>query len=305
MACHCQFQVPFQCLVRQALSCYSLQASRAVYRCRHPTDFFGTGAWQDVVGSDGVSGFTWPPNIWGGSRTRFQMLVNAPVTDATSLGAWMRNGVVPQVGHRGTQTQCLWSGINQGVSLTQDSLIMLPATEGGDLYISEWIKFQDDLLAKMTPQNWRSFFTWKTNGDYRVNVQVVSWELGCGGVKPNGPMLWQVMGDNEANGGLPYQEFWRAQDCSIPVPAGQWFKFEIFWHRSSGADGRVWAAINGHVICDHFGPNRGVNNAPINRVELANLYSQTPYPIYQWIDDIEIWDGFPPASGNNPPYAPH
>ncbi len=38
---------------------------------------------------------------------------------------------------------------------------------------------------------------------------------------------------------------------------------------------------------------------------MPNLYSDTPYPIYQWIDDVEIWDGFPPVTGNNPPYAPH
>jgi hypothetical protein len=52
-------------------------------------------------------------------------------------------------------------------------------------------------------------------------------------------------------------------------------------------------AGNGQVIFDHYGPNRGVNNAPINRIMMPNLYSSAPYPIYQWVDDVQIWDGFP------------
>jgi hypothetical protein len=120
-----------------------------------------------------------------------------------------------------------------------------------------------------------------------------------------GPLFWQIKGDNEANGGLPYQEFWRVDNCAFAVPVDQWFKFEVFWHRSSGADGRAWVAFNGQVIADHYGPLMGVNNASINRIMPGLLYSQTPYPIYQWVDDLEIWDGFPPVFGNNPPYAPH
>jgi len=37
---------------------------------------------------------------------------------------------------------------------------------------------------------------------------------------------------------------------------------------------------------------------------MPNLYAGGSYPIYQWVDDLEIWNGFPPV-GNNPPYAPH
>jgi hypothetical protein len=27
---------------------------------------------------------------------------------------------------------------------------------------------------------------------------------------------------------------------------------------------------------------------------MPNLYSGSAYPIYQWVDDLQIWDGFPP-----------
>src|SRR5437899_1812745 len=50
-----------------------------------PSGFFGTGAWQSLVGIDSTTGFTWPPTIWGGGPTHFQMIAMTPI-DATTLG---------------------------------------------------------------------------------------------------------------------------------------------------------------------------------------------------------------------------
>jgi chitodextrinase len=83
---------------------------------------------------------------------------------------------------------------------------------------------------------------------------------------------------------------------TVPVPVGGWFKFEFFLHRSNGADGRVWVAVNGNVIADHYGPNMGAWNLPINRIMTPILYTGSRMPVYQWIDDLEIWDGFPPVT---------
>jgi hypothetical protein len=262
-----------------------------------------TGGWQYIVGTDSTTGFTWPGNIWGGGIS-FQTIIGLPIVD--TAGNYMLNRIETVTGHNGNPTRALYSQITQqGGAFTQDVVTLLPASEQGDMYISYWIKFQPDLLQNMTPQNWRAFFEWKSSGDYRVIAYVASWGDGCGGVKPMGPLFWQVKGDNQANGGLPYQEFWRVDNCAFAVPVDQWFKFEVFWHRSSGADGRVWMAFNGQVIANHYGPNVGIYNNPINRIMMPNLYSGTPYPIYQWVDDVEIWDGFPPVTGSNPPYAPH
>ena len=188
--------------------------------------------------------------------------------------------------------------------------MLQPASEQGNMYVSFWIKLQPDLLQRMTApgvggQTWRALFEWKTAGDYRMVAYLASWKDGCGGIKPNGALYWLIRGDNEANGGLPFQEFWRVENCSKAVPVDQWFKVEAFWHRSTGADGRVWMAINGQVIVDRYGPNKGIWNAPINRIFLSLTYSDHAVSQYQWMDDLEIWDGFPPANGNNPPYAPH
>ena len=269
-----------------------------------PSNFYGTGAHQTFVGTDGTTGFTWPGNIWGGSID-FLMITGVTV-NASTLGNYMVNRIETVTGHNGNPTQSpLQRTQAEGRRRTQDVLMLQPAREEGDMYISFWLKLQPDLLAKMTPQTWSSIFEWKTGGDYRTILYVASWEDGCRGVKPNGPLFWQLRGDNEANGGLPYQEFWKVDNCSHAVPVGQWFKLEVFWHRSHQSDGRTWVAVNGTVIFDHYGANYGVNNATVNRIMLPNLYSDpSSWPIYHWVDDVEIWNGFPPV-GNNPPYAPH
>jgi hypothetical protein len=42
---------------------------------------------------------------------------------------------------------------------------------------------------------------------------------------------------------------------------------------------------------------------------MPNLYTQHAVPWYQWVDDVQIWGGFPTAAPGDPwydpPYAPH
>jgi hypothetical protein len=265
-----------------------------------PGDCYGTGCWQNIVGMDSITGFYWPPNVWGGGKTRFQLLADASV-DATTIDHYMINRIQTVTGHDGKPTRALFSQIkrsgccgtrSQGDRPTQNPLMLQPIGETSDLYIRYWLKFQPDLPQMLVPPNWRVVFEFKTAGDYRVIASVVTWGIGA-------PLSWHIIGDNEANGGLKYQRFWEAYNTTVPIPIGQWFKFEVFWHRSSGSDGRVWMAVNGRGIVDHYGPNMGVNKAPIDRIMMPNLYSGSAYPIYQWIDDLQIWDGFPPDA------APH
>jgi hypothetical protein len=174
------------------------------------------------------------------------------------------------------------------------------------MYISYWIKLQPDLVEKMTNLpagpgvaeggTWRSVFGAKTgtqttwggpadNGDYRIAAYIVTY----GNTRP----YWRVSGDNVAGGNAPLVNNWDVYNKDIPVPVGQWFKFELYWHRSAGSDGRVWAAVNGQTIADHRGPNMGAQNLPINRIMAPILYSSMRMPMYQWVDDIEVWDGIP------------
>ena len=114
---------------------------------------YGNGAWQDIVGTDSTTGSTWPGNIWGGG-IRSQMIVDAPV-NATTLGNYMVNRIETVTGRDGNPTKALYSELKQrGGDRTQDVLMLQPASEQGDMYVSFWIKLQPDLLAKMTPQTW-------------------------------------------------------------------------------------------------------------------------------------------------------
>jgi hypothetical protein len=259
-----------------------------------PTSCSSTNCWNNISGTDTATGFSWPPAL---GSLRLQELVGVPITTST-IGNYIVNQIQTVTGHKGTTTRALYSELKkrgEGYCCTQDTFMLQPATDPGDLYISYWIKYQPNLVESMNGST-RLLFEWKTSGDYRVTARAA----GYGGATP----YWIVIGDNEANGGLTYQEFWKVENRTVPVPIGQWFKYEVFWHRSSGSDGRVWMAVNGQVIADRRGPNMGINSKPVNRIMMPNLYTGGLYPAYQWVDDVEIWNGFPPA-GNNPPYAAH
>lgn len=293
-----------------------------------PDQCWNRGCWQSIEGTDAVaatytSRATWPPEIWQG-KAKFQLLADMPVT-AGSIGKSMTNAIRTTTGPRGRRTRALHSVIvhgpngqdSIGKAATQNSLQLLPVAEAGDLYLSFWIRFQPDLLRQMRnlPSGpgvdgggtWRAFFEWKTgspgkdDGDYRVAAHVLTYGQETA--------YWSVSGDNVAGGGYPPVNVWQVEARKGPaVPAGRWFKFETFWHRSSDDDGRIWMAVDGQVIADRRGPNTGAACLGINRI-LWNLYSGSRLPISQWLDDLQIWDGFPVAASGDPwydpPYAPH
>jgi len=279
-----------------------------------PVDCWGTGCWQDLAGLDNVTSFSWPPQVWGGGGK--MLLLSDPVTtSALNIGNRMFNRIETVTGPRGNQTRGLYQEITRnvngtgpmGTSSEQNEFQFLPQGETSDLYVSYWLKLQPDLVQKMSnlPQvpgvinggTWRAIFAFKTggqtawggpanNGDYRVEAYVST----SGGGQP----YWVILGDNNAGGGAPLVNNWSAQNRSIPVPVGEWFKLEFFWHRSNGSDGRIWMAANGQLIADRRGPNMGAWNLPINRIIAPMLYTGSAMPVYQWVDDLEIWDGFPP-----------
>jgi hypothetical protein len=292
----------------------------------NPGNFWGTGGWTDITGTDDSTGFSWPPNIWGGGGGRFLFLTNPLVVSTADIGSYMFNRIETVTGPKGNQTRALYQEISRnvngtepmGTSIAQNEFDLHPTGETSDLYVSYWVKLQPDLVEKMTNLpagpgiinggTWRAFFAFKTgtqkpvtgplndpmnNGDYRVEVYVLTF----GGNTP----FWAVLADNNAGGHAPLVNSWVVLNRTVPVPVGGWFKFEFFLHRSNGADGRVWVAANGNVIADHYGPNMGAWNLPINRIMTPILYTGSRMPVYQWIDDLEIWDGFPPVSTSGAP----
>ncbi len=303
-----------------------------------PTDCYATGCWQSVTGTDDSTGDAWPPPVWQtGSIGHFQLHADAPI-NSTTVSNYIVNRLESGTGRNGSQS--LYSEIKQsgccGTSYqlggsTQDPYVLEPPRGGvqGDLYLSYWLKFQpelDTLMGECGPNiasHWRMAFEWKTAGDYRVGVQVRKDR------DPNscafiGSPYFHISADNNANCSAqlpagsclpppnntwaPASNTWDA-DSSVAVPIGQWFKLEVFWHRSSGNDGRVWMAVDGQAIVNHVGPNTGVYDKPINRIFIDPLYTSTKYPVFEWLDDLQIWQGFPTAAPGDlwydPPYAAH
>ena len=288
------------------------------------TDCWNIGCWQRMTGLDSVSGFTLPSTLGGG--TSMFLLDTDPITaNPATVKDYLFSSFETVAGHTGATTRAVRQQISKnlygtepmGTQGLQNEFMFLPRDTINDLYVSYWLKLQPDMVEKMTNLpagpgidrggTWRGIFALKTggmtatgsalnNGDYRIEAYVNTY----GGGAP----YWCLLGDNNAGSGAPAATYWKIENRDIPVPVGQWFKLEIYWHRSAGSDGRVWMGANGKTIADHRGPNMGVSNLPVNRIMAPMLYSGQRMPAYQWFDDLEIWDGFP-SGGSNPPYAAH
>ncbi|HEY8272810.1 MAG TPA: fibronectin type III domain-containing protein [Pseudobdellovibrionaceae bacterium] len=275
-----------------------------------PQIAYSTAGWQNIAGTS-PSGQVGPISVWGATRSGFDMIADAPVTTST-LGNYMTNQIQQVVGPNGQMVKALFQNVKISTAApptwgpSQDAFMIYRGsvdsgdkTDTGDVYYTYWFKFQSDLRSQLgggDGRNWRVMSEWKTGGlnntwkgDYRIITHVV--------LDGSGRLYWNTQGDNNANGISARQTFWQVQNFNVPVPAGEWFKYEVFWHRSSGSDGRYWAAVNGQTIVDHWGPNKGVYNLPINRIMLANNYSGGKTPCQQWVTGLEIWNGFPCGVG--------
>lgn len=259
----------------------------------------GKSAWQDISGVDRETGFAWPPRLWGGAG-RFQLIAGERerLESAAELRGYMYNEIQTVPGPDGKPTRALYSAVLKSIraadknyDATQNVFHLLPAAHRqGDLYVSYWLKLQPDLLERMTEEKWagRVITDWKSGGDFRIFLSVF-------GDRRGKRLYWNLRGDNVANGGLPQKIYWDLNNDAVPVPVGEWFRVEIFVRRSGEADGRVWVAVDGRKLFDRYGPNLGIYKLPWNRVMIFLNYSTgQKLPAYQWIDDVEIWDGFPP-----------
>ena len=248
--------------------------------------------WQDIVGTDRVTGQNWAEGFWGGIRPRLQLLAPSITTEIQVV-----------TGPDGKRTHALYQAVNAvNGPYSQAPLVFQPQNQTADqrdFYTSVRIRFQPDLASQLVPGrldglwgNWRQVWAFKTSGDYRIQIMVM--------MDRDGQLFWRSQGDNNANGPYPYQMFWQSDDRSVPVVAGAWIRLETFTRRSAGQDGRFWAAVDGRTIVDHRGPTMGVARLPINRLFVPTVYTNGHVPAYQWVDDVEIWEVMPPGYALEP-----
>ena len=273
-----------------------------------PTNFSpsGTGAWQYITGTDKETGYTWPITAVGANFSGVQLITIDPVTSST-IGNYIGNEIRSVMGPKGKPINELFQNVKIKGAVGQGGsqaplLIQRPWTiaDVKDLYITYWFKYPADLAEKLdstvSSGNWRTQFEFKTggynntgSGDYRIATYVMK--------DTDGQLFWRTKGDNQANGPWPRIDYWAEESRAVPVPLDTWFKYEIYWHRSSGSDGRFWAAVNGEVIVDHHGANMGDYNLPITRIMVNNAYSGGYAAVESHSTGLEIWNGFPCGVG--------
>lgn len=272
-----------------------------------PYSFYANGAWQDLLGKDLETGFSFPPTLLNANFFGVQLITSGTVT-ADTIGDHISNEIRTVLGPSGTPVYELAQAVKikgpVGEGDAQAPLILIRDWHKGDvndLYISYWFKHQADLKDQLdntvSAGNWRVQFQFKTGGylndwpgDYRISTIILK-------STTDGTLYWQTKGDNVANGPWDRVDYWSVENHTVPVPVDAWFFFEVYWHRSSGTDGRYWAAVNGQVIVDHRGPNMGDEHLPITRIMSITPYSGGHTPVESQLTKLSIWSNFPCGEG--------
>ncbi len=228
-----------------------------------------------IVGVDRETGFSWPLEILGSSGSGLHYIQD---DGRRAVGSDIRT----VIGHDGRPTRALYSYENYAHDATQNPYEILDISEGRkDLYVRFWIRLDGESLSQK--DTWRTFFEWKTRGYAKGRgFRLISFVY----TDEEGRPYWHWQGDRD-----PEHPIWEIDNFDVPVPRDEWFVTEFFWHWSQGADGRALWKVNGQVIGDHFGPTTRYSQ-PIDFIMLAQIYGDGN-PKHQWIDDIEIRDGWP------------
>ncbi len=240
-----------------------------------PNDNTPIGRYQLIKGTDSEPGFSWPINVLGANTGGLHFI------DDDNFQA-LENEIQTVIGHNGDSTKALYNIEHYDMGITQCPYEILDITEGTkDLYIKYWIKM--DSTSLFQPDMWRTFFEYKTK-DYGDNegFRLIAFIY----TDDDGIPYWHWQGDKDTQNSI-----WEIDNRTVAVPINKWFLTEFYWHWSEGDDGRALWKINGQIIGDHYGATTR-NSKPINFIILTQIYGDAN-PKYQWIDDIEIWDGIP------------
>jgi hypothetical protein len=261
---------------------------------------------QDLIGKDLQTGFIWPDNLQESAvsnrlKPRFSFLVSKD----SVLSQFVTNRIETVPGPHGKPTKALFMEVKgddrQFKSITRNEYATYPARDFNQGYISYWLKLQPDYLkATKGKKTWRLMMEWKEpptgrgsgSSDYRYYIWIRTdgenayWQLKGEKVRPERKVEWHV-------------------EEGVKVPVGRWAFVEVFWkhHRT---DGRLWLKVDGKMVADHKGRtahptwNNSLNFWSIFKVYCGNNFFANGISAYQWIDDVEIWDGVPGNASTNP-----
>jgi len=270
----------------------------------------GTFAWTQVFAGEDVTGFPWPPRIWGAVDSVLLMPAGRDIRDAgpdvdeatrPDAGPWFRHAIETTGGRTGAPTRALRMEMHPSPQLsgTQSALQLNKFDDNNaTIYVRYWVRFDDTLPAAMefvASQGrlfWLELFAWKSSAQIpdRLALFVEARPNSAldGGASTAG---WTLRSDLLTGANIAY---WI--EPFVPgVPVNRWFLMELFARRGDAATGEVRVAIDGQLIITHHGEVRG--EPAIGALIPLNLYhNAVGISVHQWIDDIEIWDGVPCAA---------
>jgi hypothetical protein len=234
-----------------------------------------------------ITGGAWPLALWGAEASAIQLFAGpAESVDGSSIGRYMVNDLVTLTGRAGQPTRALHQRLAQvpsGGGIDQ----LFIRTDGpgqtaraqGPLYIAYDLRLGDQ-AALLGPGGYHGLFELYQGGS-RFELIVT--------IDPGRRAVWNLKSHFPSGAG---RSDWTESNAATPVPA-DWFRLEIYWK----PDERLWIAAGGARLVEHRGPNL-VGEGPVTSVHVF-VNGASKAPSEQWVDDLEIWDDFPPTA------APH
>lgn len=261
------------------------------------------------TGEDKSSGFSWDDNQLNGRLNFFYLAGDQPEK-------YVETRIDNVRGHDNKKTRAVYMAVKNDLHgdgfgmVTRNELSYFPDSPLKEGYVSLWMKLQDDLLDKLP----------KTKRSHQLDYyQLDSWRMLMEIKEPNSGVSKKGRGTNNyrmsffmtrdsltnkmywlLRGEMPQPVRlidWEIENKSVEVPIGEWFKMEVYF-RKDRTNGRIWWAINNQEIADYRGRTEHPDNPmPVKFWSFAKLYQDEkwfePGPVYQWIDDLEYWTGFP------------
>lgn len=279
---------------------------------------------RDIHGIDQTTGFDWDATPAWIDSTRLVYLVNRD----KKLSEFMETDIVEAIGPHGNKTRVLHfqnkadDPDRSSTSRTEYSLFgRKPPHNYREGFCRYYMKLPGNLADRVPYEKrapWYMIMEWKepnsgmrlsaeeckkrggTKGgsnNYRINIHIRKEEH-------SHDFYWQVTGQHPQPCRVTE---WTSIDYTHKVPLGEWFLVEAYMKQHK-TDGRVFFAVNGHVILDtdqtrpkgFTGRTQHKENPlPLRFWSIFKSYHDTDWhktgPTHQWYDDVEVWSSFPPG----------
>ena len=278
-----------------------------------------SGQWyQYFIGQDLSSGYNWPQDLPTNDTLDGYWTFKVPDTEV--LDSFARVAIDTVIGHDGNTTRAAYmelrdyDGSNFGNTMAGhvrcEYRLNVDSTRK-QYYMKYWMKVQDNMYTDIMPygsNRWRIIMEWFETGDGHSDYR---WSLKnrCGLFATDSTSSFVSLANQYQM--TPFGGF--ITDTALNqlklLPVNDWFKVETFWRQALDSTGHIWIAIDGDTLIDYKG--RNMNDSFPSRMsnwQIMKLYTDTVSMdqglVYQWIDDVEIWDTVPGTLGIDPMTVP-